>query len=483
MATTELPVVQTDAATASQSAGYDLLQIRPLKAVTCWGGFPYVFQAALLAAFVGLAVLGWGLYPPDGVQDKLYAKSNLVNLLIWGLWWPAMVWAAVVIGRAWCAVCPLELVANITERTSRRLGVKQRALGQWLAAGWLMVALYAVIQLLVTGIHLHRVPAYTSVFLWGMLGTAGVVGILFKDRAYCRGYCPVGMLLGTFGRGAVLAVRAVSADRCADCGEKHCRKSANRTKLDARSCPSLLNPARLDQNADCLFCGQCIKVCQPGNMGLLLRGLFPATDAREASASWPVTLFVMLVSGFVASELFSEWKAAQAYYLWLPEHVSQWLHAGAYAGSIEGVWTLVIVPLVLWLVLGSIVLLLRGTNSMTDAWRRLALSLLIVIAFGQMAKGLAKFVSWVGFLPLAARDPQGVHTALALAGKTLPQPAAILPMLTVSLISIVLILMASRFALRELRLTQGAMHRPYAVPVLCVAACCLTIVFGWGFLQ
>ena len=38
------------------------------------------------------------------------------------------------------------------------------------------MALYAVIQMLVAGIHLHRVPAYTSMFLWGLLGTAAVVG-------------------------------------------------------------------------------------------------------------------------------------------------------------------------------------------------------------------------------------------------------------------------------------------------------------------
>ena len=65
-----------------------------------------------------------------------------------------------------------------------------------------------------------------------------------------------------------------------------------------------------------------------------------------------------------------------------------------------------------------------------------------------MCKGLAKFVSWIGFLPLAARDPVGVDTAQALAGKTLEQPASILPMPLVSAIAMILLVTATCFAVR-----------------------------------
>jgi polyferredoxin len=483
MSTTELPVLEAKAPAESTPQGYNLLQIRPLKALVRWAGFPYVFQAALLAFFVFMAVFAWGLFPPEGVNDKLFAKTHLINLLVWGLWWPAMVWTAVLFGRVWCAVCPLELVANVTERMGRGLGLKQRVLRKWLRAGWLIVALYALIQMLVAGAHLHRIPAYTSMFLWGLLGTAALVGFLFKDRAFCRGFCPVGLLLGTYGRGATLAVRSASGDRCGQCTGKGCVRACNRTKLDARSCPSLLNPARLDNNTDCLVCGQCVKVCEPDNMGVFLRRPFHAADAREPLASWPVVLFVMLVSGFVTYELFSEWKAAQAVFLWVPSAVTSALGAQAYEGWIKGVWMLFVLPLVVWLLLGGLVLIFRGAESMTQAWRRLALPLAVVIAFGHMCKGLAKFVSWVGFLPLAARDPVGIDTAQALAAKTLPQPGSLLPMVAVSVLAMVLVVTAAYFAVRELHLAQGEMHRRYRLPVLVLASCFLFIVFGWGFLQ
>jgi vacuolar-type H+-ATPase subunit B/Vma2 len=105
------------------------------------------------------------------------------------------------------------------------------------------------------------------------------------------------------------------------------------------------------------------------------------------------------------------------------------------------------------------------------------------MAAGQMAKGLAKFVSWAGFVPLAAKDPVGVETATALAAKTMPEPAALLSKTSVSVIAIVLVLTAACFALREVRLAQRETHVRYLAPVLVVAASFAFIVFGWGFLQ
>jgi polyferredoxin len=486
MSVTELPVISTsgpEAPARRDPSGYDLLRFRLVKTLVRWWGFPYVFQAALLAFFVFMAVFAWGLYPPEGVNDKLFAKTHLVNLLVWGLWWPAMVWAAVLFGRVWCAVCPLELVANLSERLARMLRVKQRVLGKWLRSGALIVALYGMIQMLVAGAHLHRTPAYTSLFLWGLLTAAALAGFFFKDRAFCRGFCPVGLLLGTYGRGAMLAMRRTSGDTCAACTGKDCVRACNRTRADARSCPSLLNPARLKSNSDCLVCGQCVKVCQPDNMGLFLRRPFHPADARETIASWPVTLFVMLVSGFVVSELLSEWKAAQAVFLWAPEEVAALLGATRYAGWIEGIWTLFVVPAIVWTTLGGLIVLARGAAGLREAWRRLAIPLAVVIASGHMSKGLAKFVSWVGFLPLAARDPVGIETAEALAGKTLPQPASVLPMVAVSVVAMILVVTAACFALRELRLAQGETHRRYRLPVAVLASGFLFVVFGWGFLQ
>ncbi len=151
-----------------------------------------------------------------------------------------MVWVAVFFGRSWCAICPLELVANITERFGRYVGFRQRALGRWLQSGFLILIFYALIQLLVAGAELHRIPAYTSIFLWSLLVMAAIIGFLYKDRAFCRGFCPVGLLLSAYGRGSMLAVRSAESSTCEACPGKECREqkyrgSSRREKLSKSS--------------------------------------------------------------------------------------------------------------------------------------------------------------------------------------------------------------------------------------------------------
>ena len=199
--------------------------------------------------------------------------------------------------------------------------------------------------------------------------------------------------------------------------------ACNRERWQGRSCPSLLNPARVDSNRDCLVYWQCIEACQPDNMQLLLRSPFHPSDAREPLASWPVVLFVMLVSGFVTYELCTEWAAAKAAFLWVPQHVAPALGLAPGNGWLQGTWTLLVVPALLWLALGMVARTTGGEDSLPDAWRRLALPIAVVVAAGHVAKGLAKATSWGGFLPGALRDPAGTNTAHAISAGSRPQPA------------------------------------------------------------
>lgn len=461
--------------------GFDLLRVPGVRRLLLWGGFPYVFQAAMLAVFVALAVISWGVYAPEGVNAKLFAKTNLATLLIWGVWWPAMVWIAVLLGRAWCMVCPLELVSNVSERLARALGFPQRPLRKWIASGSLIVGLYALIQMLVAGAHINRVPAYTSWFLIGLLAMAALTALVFKDRAFCRGFCPVGLLLGTYGRGGMLAVRAGSGATCQGCAGKDCIMSCNRTRHDARSCPSLLNPPKLGSNKDCLVCGQCIKSCQPDNMRLLLRRPFPASDVREAVASWPVTLFVMLVSGFVTWELFTEWPAAEKVFLIPPVWAATALGWPAAAGWFEGAWTLGVLPLVLWWLLAGAVRLLGDKERVFVIWRRIALPMAVVVSVGHLSKGLAKFVSWSPFVPNALREPIGLETVKAISAKSIAAPGAFLGLSAVAVACLVLMCVALAYGIREYRLAHQ--HEPgnwrAVVPVAALATVFGLIIVGW----
>lgn len=466
----------------SHTDSFDLLQIHLIRSLILWRGFPYLFQALLLAVFVLLAVISWGRHTPEGVDAKLYAKTNLVTLLIWGLWWPAMVWVAVLFGRAWCVVCPLELVSNLSERLGRRLEIRQRPLRRWVISGSIIVGLYALIQLLVAGAHINRVPAYTAIFLLGLVAMATVTGLIFKDRGFCRGFCPVGQLLATYGRGGMLADRAGSDSNCGACTGKDCIMACNRNKADARSCPSLLNPPRLNSNRDCLVCGQCIKACQPDNMRLMLRRPFHPSDAREPSANWPTTLFVMLVSGFVTWELLSEWPKGEEVFLTVPHWLGRLTGVPELAGYWNGLWALVLVPLGFWTVMWTVARLAGDNSTLALTWKRVALPMAVVVSAGHMAKGLAKFVSWAGFLPFALKDPTGFATVGEMSRNVLTQPASLLPEGVVVVLGVALILVGLAFAIREGRLAHQdrVTHASLVIPKVSLAAAFVVVVVRWA---
>jgi hypothetical protein len=189
----------------------------------------------------------------------------------------------------------------------------------------------------------------------------------------------------------------------------------------------------------------------------------------------------MLASGFVLSEVCAEWPAAQSWFLRMPEQLAAVLGWTAGAGWIEGIWTLGVVPLCLWTVLGSLAVLRGGAKTLAEAWRRLALPMAVVVAAGHMSKGLAKFTSWVGHLPYALGTPDGVTTSLAMNAKELAKPAPVLPIGLVSSLGVALLLVGTWLALREARLADGEGHRRRALPLLVLATVYLCLVSGWRF--
>ena len=466
------PECSTTADTKSvpPQADFNLLQIPAIRTLVLWRGFPAFFQLLVLTIFIALAIIGWGHYTPEKVNAKLYAKTNIVNLVIWGLWWPAIIAVTFLFGRVWCIVCPLELVSSGAEKWSVRLGIAQKSLPGWLSKGSLVVLLFAFMQMLVPGIQIHRVPHYTSLFLWFSLALAFAVGLMFKDRAFCRGFCPVALLLSAYGRGGMLAVRS---------GNKNCGQNAS-VSPTARACSSLLNPARLNASQDCLICGDCIKADNGGTMQLLLRPPFSKTDTREPLASWPLTLFVVIVSGFVTYELCGVWKAADPVFAYVPEQVIKALGATAWGGWIKGLWTIVAVPLLLWLVLGVVGRLTGAGQSLGETWRRLALPMALVVAAGHLAKGLEKFTSWAGYLPYAWAEPTGVQTAIKMNAKLMPQPSAWLGPVSLSMISLALLITTIFLAIREARLADPEKYRTRIAPILLLGGFYAFLIFGWS---
>jgi hypothetical protein len=115
-------------------------------------------------------------------------------------------------------------------------------------------------------LHVSDIGVLTGWFWVGFILLAVAVGLLFKDRAWCKSFCPIGIVLGLWSMLSFLELRP-KREKCAACCTYECLKGDGVT----RGCPMGLNPGRLESNRDCTLCMNCVKTCTHGSPQLRLR--------------------------------------------------------------------------------------------------------------------------------------------------------------------------------------------------------------------
>jgi ferredoxin len=398
----------------------------PVRKFIQQASFPLALQIMALVGVGALAINGWGVGLTESSQELMtLRKTNLTTLFVWGLWWPGMIALALLGGRLWCTVCPMELVNRLADNAARRFGWPRAKLGRWLKAGWLIVLIYLALQILVAGFSIHRVPHYTSLMLFVLFGTAFFTGLLFREsRSFCKAFCPAGALLSVYGRYTPIQIDVQDPGVCGQCRSKDCVAQKNRYKLDKRSCPSLLQPFRRKQSDGCVLCFQCSKVCPYENVGFgIVRDT--ASSRRHRALKPFEALFVLLAAGFVAHEVDGEVKWLDEIFHTVPKMLHGHLPSIGFEWF-EGLWFLVLFPLLLWSVSAGLAYLF-GFRS---GWKKLLIAAVTgaapVVAVAHLAKAAAKISSWSGFLPLAIADPRGLETFNRLSSRVLPLPDPIL---------------------------------------------------------
>ncbi|MBI5830006.1 MAG: 4Fe-4S binding protein [Chloroflexi bacterium] len=424
----------------SPQVKWDLLAWRPLRAAVMSAAFPVVLQAAALAAVVALAVNGLGIGAGLKAEELMtLRKTNLTTLVVWGLWWPGMIAIAVLFGRAWCTVCPMELANRIGDAAARKLGWPRARLGKYLRAGWSVVVLYLTLQLLVAGVSIHRVPHYTAILLFVLLGGALLAGMVFSEpRSFCRAFCPAAALLSVYGRNTPVQLEAKEPSVCERCPTKDCVRAENRNRFDQRSCPSLLRPFNREPSDGCVLCLQCAKVCPYGNMGVGL--VAPGAPVRRKALLKPFeAAFVMVALGFVAHDTIGEVGWFDGLFHTVPAKLSVWWSAIGF-DWLEALWFLLVFPLAVWLVIAGIGYLLGHCGNLATLLLAAATGAAPVIAVAHLAKAAAKMASWGGFLPLALRGPRGIDALHRIADHSLSAPAAFIGLSVLGWVTLALVL-------------------------------------------
>jgi polyferredoxin len=418
----------------------NLLRNRGIGGLLKAGWFPAVAQVLLLAVLVLLVRGGLGVTTTDPDLTQSLRDTNLANLIVWSYWWPVIIIAAVLFGRVWCTVCPMEFLTY----WAGRIGLRWRVPGI-LKSGWVVTAFYTLVWIAgIQTLAVNRLPHRMSLYLLLLILAAVDVSLIFERRAFCSYVCPVGHLLGLYALLSPFEWRADDAGVCATCRTRDCVAKKNQYRLTGRSCTSGLYPASITDNRDCLLCTQCLKACPQENVRLGVRrplaDLLAGVDLRPAQAG-----FLLVLSGVVVYEILSEWPVSLEMMMWGPERLARALGmTGAMRKLVSATFLFVVAPALVLLVVTTLARLAGGPERVSFGWtaRTFTLLLLPTIAGVHILKSILRMSSRIPYWSGVWADPKGIETARGMVAGTLVLDTSMADALdpAVSLVAIALLL-------------------------------------------
>ncbi len=259
-----------------------------------------------------------------GLLGTVVPGLNFATAITWYVWFCLVFVMMVVVGRAWCAMCPFggfgEWVQRHTffKRTTKPIGLNIKVpekVGQYgflISVGAFLLLTWIEEYFNIAG---PGNPAATSFMVLGIVGSALASFLIFERRSFCRYICPLSSLIGTVGAmGSVAGFRTRDRDVCQSCATKSCMRGGE----DGFGCPWYTWPGSADSNLACGLCSECYKACPSDNIGLYVQTPLTSVIAptrRRADVAWAVALLFGLV-------VYQQVNALSFF-----AHVDDWLNA------------------------------------------------------------------------------------------------------------------------------------------------------------
>lgn len=251
-----------------------------------------------------------------GLLGTAIPGLNFGTAITWYVWFCLVFVMMVVVGRAWCAMCPFggfaEWIQRRTfwQRTQKTLGLGRKFPEPLARLGFVLpVASFLLLTWIEEYFNIAGPgnPAATSFMVIGIVASALTFFLVFERRTFCRYICPLTSLIGTVGSiGAVAGFRTRDREVCLTCKTKDCMRGG----ADGFGCPWYTWPGSADSNLYCGLCSECFKSCPEDNVGLFLQKPLTSVVAprrRRADVAWAVVLLWGLVvyQQFNATNLFA----------------------------------------------------------------------------------------------------------------------------------------------------------------------------------
>ena len=239
-----------------------------------------------------------------GLLGTVVPGLNFATAITWYVWFCLVFVMMVVVGRAWCAMCPFggfgEWVQRHTfwKRTTSSIGLGLKVPERVAQYGFLLsVGTFLLLTWIEEFFNIAGPgnPASTSFMVLGIVGSALIFFLVFERRSFCRYVCPLTSLIGTVGSmGSLAGFRTRDRDVCLNCETKDCMRGGE----DGFGCPWYTWPGSADSNLTCGLCTECYKACPSGNIGLYVQRPLTSVIAptrRRADVAWSVALLFGLV--------------------------------------------------------------------------------------------------------------------------------------------------------------------------------------------
>ncbi len=504
------------------------------------GWFWTVLRWSTFAAMAGVVTTAWGRrgIPGVDVPDPLM-YTNLGNLAFWVLWLMGIVLLVPLVGRAWCSVCPIGAMNEFASRFGLKKVFPRLIRNQHLKA------LALVITVLAMGMfRIHHYPDATAWYLLGWAAAAVVAGVLFAGRSLCAYMCPIGGMLGLYGRIAPLRFGVREEEVCRECEERECVRGAvnwftagiGRLKVSLRlkknPCPVNLRVWDLDGSDRCLMCFNCMRVCPLDNVAVFGRKPF-ASLWTESYPRFSDAVVIASLMGFIFLTFSRFWPPVQEL-MALPV---RWLnpYMGTVSRPVFLLWLGIGLPLLTVMVPAAFVVWGRsnstdialdepanGASAKTDfplqglpmkIWfekesspgtgedfgeekimeadtiRGLSAlytpAILPFLVSSHLVLALVKVNAKLPYLPMAVADPVGVRSYMAIWELGLiSRPGIWFPISMVKIVSLTLLLSGSVFSLwtfKKISRREGRGAGPMLFPLLVLSVVVYGGLYNWLF--
>lgn len=378
---------------------------------------PISLKYISLIAFILIIIVGLSANASDPAFLKILRNTNIANLFVWSYWWPSIIIMAIFFGRIWCMICPVEIITTFFAK----IGFKKKR-PKWLLSGWAITIFYILILFIgIQGIAIHRNPYFMSIYLLSIVGVSIIAGVIFEKNTFCRYICPVGYLLGIYSKLSFLGLRVKDKNVCETCKDKSCINKKYQYDLNYKSCGVDLYPCTIEDSTDCILCAGCIKTCgtyksesnsKRPNLQLkkigFAKNLFTLKPLRVAEM-----VFVMIVSGFVISEILSEWKITDSILEILPETLLKPLDLSnkIVIGFLKSIILFGLVPFVIWILPYIISKLFGMTLKLKEYFLNYSLAFIPIMASAHLSKAILKTTSRIPYFDYLFHDIIGIDTA------------------------------------------------------------------------